>query len=118
HIKTGRTGLVGLRELLPGCQLYLRECDSTIEEIWTPWTFVTPQHRHRERRAAQAALRRAVTSTVSCWAETDKSLLLELSGGLDSSIIAACLRGAPAHVACCNLVTPVPGADERQYAML
>ena len=52
------------------------------------------------------------------WAETDKSLLLELSGGLDSSIIAACLQNAHTRVTCCNLVTPVPGADERTYATL
>jgi asparagine synthase (glutamine-hydrolysing) len=37
---------------------------------------------------------------------------------LDSSIVAACLRDTAARVACCNLVTPVPGADERRYASL
>jgi asparagine synthase (glutamine-hydrolysing) len=118
HLKTGRTGLVGLRELLPGCRLNLRGRRATIEEMWTPWDFVATERRHRERREAQADLRRTVMSTVNRWAETDKSLLLELSGGLDSSIIAACLRDVHARVACCNLVTPVPGADERRYATL
>lgn len=118
HLKTGRTGLAGLRELLPGCQLDMRGENTTIGEIWTPWDFVTPQCRHRDRREAQAEVRSAVECTVRCWAETDKSLLLELSGGLDSSIIAACLQHAYARVTCCNLVTPVPGADERTYATL
>jgi asparagine synthase (glutamine-hydrolysing) len=118
HLKTGRTGLVGLSELLPGCRLDIRGDGTTIEEVWTPWDFVAPQRRHRDRREAQADVRRAVASTVHRWAETDKSLLLELSGGLDSSIIAACLQDTHARVECCNLVTPVPGADERHYAML
>ncbi len=48
----------------------------------------------------------------------DQSILLEVSGGLDSSIVAACLRESVARVACCTLVTPVPGADERRYAGL
>lgn len=118
HLKTGRTGLVGLRELLPGCQFNLRKHGAVIEMIWNPWNFVAPPHRHRERQEAQADLQCAVTSTVNRWAETDGALLLELSGGLDSSIVAACLKGTHARVACCNLVTPVPGADERQYATL
>ncbi len=118
YLKTGRTGLVGLSELLPGCRLDIRGDGTTIEEAWSPWDFVAPRRRHRDRREAQADVRRAVASTVNRWAETDKSLLLELSGGLDSSIVAACLQDAHARVACCNLVTPVPGADERHYAML
>ena len=118
HLKTGRTGLKGLRELLPGCRLDIREDSAAASDVWTPWNFVAPQRRHRERQEAQAEVRRAVASTVCRWAETDQSLLLELSGGLDSSIVAACLKDAHARVACCNLVTPVPGADERPYAKL
>ncbi|GGK03167.1 lasso peptide isopeptide bond-forming cyclase [Luteimonas terricola] len=118
QLKTGRTALAGLQELLPGCQLHIREQAATTEEAWSPWDFVSPQRRHVDRREAQAAVRRAVTSTVKRWAETDESLLLELSGGLDSSIVAACLLEVNARVACCNLVTPVPGADERRYARL
>jgi len=116
HYKAGATGLSGLRELLPGCELHIHGSKYSIEQAWSPWSFVAPPHRHRDRREAQADVRRAVSSTVKRWAETDRSLLLELSGGLDSSIVAACLRDAKARVACCNLVTPVPGADERRYA--
>ena len=118
YLKTERTGLVGLSELLPGCRLDMRGDGTSIENVWNPWDFVAPQRRHRDRHEAQADVGRAVASTVNRWAETDKSLLLELSGGLDSSIIAACLKDAYAHVACCNLITPVPGADERHYAIL
>lgn len=116
HHKAGATGLAGLRELLPGCQIHVSASTEAIEQAWSPWSFVAAPHRHRDRREAQAEVRRAVSSTVTRWADTDRSVLLELSGGLDSSIVAACLRDANAHAACCNLVTPVPGADERRYA--
>ena len=116
HYKAGRTGLAGLRELLPGCQLHLGVGKHAIQHIWSPWTFVSPRYRHRDRHEARDEVRLAVSSTVKRWAEADRSVLLELSGGLDSSIVAACLQGANARVACCNLVTPVPGADEQRYA--
>ena len=118
HHKAGRTGLAELRELLPGCQLHVRGTRCSTDQTWSPWPFVSPPRRHRDAHAAQADVRRSVSSTVKRWAETDRSLLLELSGGLDSSIVAACLLNVNAHVACFNLVTPVPGADERRYASL
>lgn len=118
HHKAGRTGLSGLRELLPGCQLHIRGTRCSTEQAWSPWPFVSPSRRHHDMHAAQADVRRSVSSTVKRLAETDRSLLLELSGGLDSSIVAACLRNVNARVTCCNLITPVPGADERRYASL
>ncbi|NIJ89042.1 asparagine synthase (glutamine-hydrolysing) [Xanthomonas campestris] len=116
HLKTGRTGLVGVRELLPGSQLRIHSRQGSVDQLWNPWDFVAPPHRQHDLRDAQAQVRQALASTVARWAQTDTSVLLELSGGLDSSIIAACLKPATARVACCNLVTPVPGADERHYA--
>ncbi|CAD0310047.1 lasso peptide isopeptide bond-forming cyclase [Xanthomonas hortorum] len=116
HLKTKRTGLAGVRELLPGSQLCLQPNRSSVEQVWNPWDFVAAPQRRHDPFAAQAQVRRAVASSIMCWAQTDASVLLELSGGLDSSILAACLKDTTARVACCNLVTPVPGADERHYA--
>ncbi len=118
HLKTGRTALNGLRELLPGHRLDIHAGTSSSTQAWNPWDFVVPQRRHRDRHEAQAEVRRAVASAVKHWAQTDAAVLLELSGGLDSSIIAAGLKDTAARVSCCNLVTPVPGADERRYAHL
>lgn len=118
HLKTGRTGLSGVSELLPGNKLNISGRRLSTEEVWTPWEFVSPARRHRAHHDAQTEVRSIVASTVKTWAEADGSLLLELSGGLDSSIVAACLLEANAEVTCCNLMTPVPGADERHYARL
>jgi asparagine synthase (glutamine-hydrolysing) len=116
HLKTGRTGLTGLRELLPGHRLDIRAGVGSIAQAWSPWDFVAAPRRHRDRHEAQAQVRHAVTTATIGLAQADAAVLMELSGGLDSSIIAACLKHAAARVSCCNLVTPVPGADERRYA--
>ncbi len=118
HQKTTRTGLVDINELLPGCTLKLTSVGPTTEQDWSPWSFVVSERRHTDPREATADVRATVASAVRAWAKVDRSVLVEVSGGLDSSIVAACLRNTQARVACCTLVTPLPGADERQYARL
>jgi asparagine synthase (glutamine-hydrolysing) len=65
---------------------------------------------------AVAQVRDQTLHCVEAWASRSKSVLVELSGGLDSSIVAACLKKAKADVACVTLSTRQPGADERRYA--
>lgn len=118
YAKSGRTGLTDIRELMPGCSLRCREMRTITEQQWSPWNFVAPKERYRDSSEAAAELRTAMTTVVGAWASPKDVILLELSGGLDSSIVAASLRGTGASVTCCTLVTPVPGADERMYARL
>lgn len=118
NFKGYRTGLVGVTELLPGCSLRLGNTETVIDSAWSPWNFVGPERRHQSASEAAAEIRRAVDSAVAAWAGEDLSILLELSGGLDSSIVAACLRDRHAQIACYNLATRVPGVDERHYAAL
>jgi len=116
HVNTARTGFAGVRELLPGCSLILSGTAAKVRQAWSPWAFVTSPHRHHDPQEAAAEVRTTVDTVIKALAETDKTILVELSGGLDSSIVAMCLRGTAAQATCFNLVTPVPGADERQYA--
>lgn len=115
-IKTQRTGLTELVELLPGCTLRTSGPKVSVRQAWSPWDFVVRERRYHDLRDAADQIRYAVESAVHAWTGADQSILLELSGGLDSSIVAACLQNHHARVICCNLVTPVPGVDERQYA--
>lgn len=117
-LKTARTGLMGVRELLPGSTLHLEGHTTTIEQAWSPWDYVATERRHSDPRQAAAEVRDVVDRVIGAWAEVDESVLLELSGGLDSSIIGACLRKTRARVVCCTVTTPVPGGDERRYAGL
>lgn len=115
-VKTQRTGLAGLAELLPGCSLHASRSGVSIQQVWSPWDFVGPEHRYRSAQDAADSIRHTIESGVRALAHSDSSILLELSGGLDSSIVATCLSHGRHRVTCCNLVTPVPGVDERQYA--
>jgi asparagine synthase (glutamine-hydrolysing) len=63
-------------------------------------------------------LRATVLSCVSTWAARYPSIVQRLSGGLDSSILTACLRLAPerSKVLCLNYYSRGTYGDERQYA--
>lgn len=118
HAMTARTALAQITELLPGCTLHVRGSKTDVEQVWSPWDFVTDERRHRDPDEAARHVRDAVLSSIRAWSEIDSDILVEVSGGLDSSIIAASLTSTSADVSCHTLFTPVPGADERHYATL
>ena len=116
YVKCERTGLSRIRELLPGCTLHVHGRGTTTNRTWSPWEFVASARRHDRIEDAAIDLRTVVERTVKAWAGVDGSALVELSGGLDSSIVAACLKGSSARVCCVTLLPALPGADERIYA--
>ncbi|HUN70764.1 MAG TPA: asparagine synthase-related protein [Steroidobacteraceae bacterium] len=67
---------------------------------------------------AVAAMRQCVRDVVHAWASCYGHLLLSLSGGLDSSIVLACLRDAPSRprVTCFHYYPLGADLDERAYA--
>jgi asparagine synthase (glutamine-hydrolysing) len=69
-------------------------------------------------REAAAAMRRCVRDVVHAWASRHEHLLLSLSGGLDSSIVLACLRDAPSQprITCFHYYPEGADLDERAYA--
>ena len=69
-------------------------------------------------RRAASVLHGAAKRCVHSWVASHESVLLRLSGGLDSSIVLACLRDAPSRprVTCLNEHSPGPDSDERDYA--
>jgi asparagine synthase (glutamine-hydrolysing) len=69
---------------------------------------------------AVAALRFTVRDCVHAWASSYRGILHLLSGGLDSSIILACLQDAPTRptMVCLNYYSAGSNTDERGYAQL
>jgi asparagine synthase (glutamine-hydrolysing) len=63
-------------------------------------------------------LRLTVTACVQAWASCHSRIIHSLSGGLDSSIVLACLKTAPSapDVTCLNVYSEHPEGDERRYA--
>jgi asparagine synthase (glutamine-hydrolysing) len=118
YLRTGRTCIAGLTELLPGRALTIQGPAASEETLWSPWSFTNQTPRLRDARAAASSVRTTVSMAVRTMAEADRRVLLELSGGLDSSIVAACLSLAEADSTLCTMNAPVPGTDERPYARL
>jgi len=117
-LRTGHTTLKHIRELLPGTTLTCHGGGFSTHATWSPWSFVSTDVRHKDRDAAVADVRTAVSVAVSSLSAADRRWIVELSGGLDSSIVAACLQGNAARATFCTLVMPVAGTDERPYARL
>lgn len=67
---------------------------------------------------AVAALRRCIRDSVHAWAASFESIVHTLSGGLDSAIVLACLKDAPARpqITCVNYHSPGAAGDERAFA--
>ncbi|MGO4169923.1 asparagine synthase-related protein [Novosphingobium sp. YAF33] len=84
--------------------------------LWSPWDFVFAG---RAPPGAQEAAARLREETIRCvQAKTDDAdrCLVMLSGGLDSSIVAAALTASGRDAECLNLVAPASAGDERVYA--
>lgn len=108
------TALRGIRELLAGFALLVPAAAAAQEPCWSPWDHV--EDRCEEPDAAGERLSRTVRHCIHAWASTQGRLLLAVSGGLDSSIIAACLAGTDAETHCLTMYSDDPAGDERIFA--
>jgi asparagine synthase (glutamine-hydrolysing) len=70
--------------------------------------------------AARSELRSAVECCVAAWTACYRRILHSLSGGLDSSIVLACLSSSPTQpqVTCFTAYTAESDGDERQFARM
>jgi asparagine synthase (glutamine-hydrolysing) len=116
HLRGVRTGLRGVDELLPGVRASIGlDHDAATTLAWSPWTFAARDRAFEDPDAAAAAVREAVNRSVRAWAQVSAPRVLELSGGLDSSIIATALAEA-SGTTFVNFHTVAAEADERRYA--
>lgn len=113
-LRTARTGLAGTLELLPG-ELY-RAGANLAELAWSPWDAAAPERRIDDFETAAKRLRATILRTVPPQVAARPDLALELSGGLDSSVVAAALAHAGIRLPAANFVTRMADGDERHYA--
>lgn len=87
---------------------------------WKPVSFSEPSSALDDTDLAAKALRATVRSVTHTLIRGHGSILLRLSGGLDSSIIAGCLRGLGSEAKIRAYVAFAPGgkSDERRWARL
>ena len=95
------------------------EWRSSTTLYWNPVTFTGADDLIEDPKVAAPAMRNVVKAATHSLASQHRSLLLRLSGGLDSSIIAGCLKDAPtSRFSAYTYFNPLGRSDERPWARL
>jgi asparagine synthase (glutamine-hydrolysing) len=115
-----RTALRGVTQVLAGECLSLTGIGSDAVDLLWSASRIADSPAALEPEEAVTVLRDTVTDCVQAWARCYDSILLRLSGGVDSTILAACLgKGqTPARVTCLNYHSVGSDSDERAFARL
>jgi asparagine synthase (glutamine-hydrolysing) len=113
------TALNEVSEIQPGERLCFRNGAVTRDMAWNPIEIAQAAPIESPERAT-ALLRAATLDCVHAWASCYDSIVHNLSGGLDSSIVLSCLQSAPRRprVTGLNYFSSGPNEDERRYARL
>lgn len=106
------TALEGVVELLPGFAFDFGDDVQDQRPIWSPGDFAARASAEADR---SHALREAIDGTVSALASSRK-LIVGVSGGLDSSILAASLADSEIPFECFTVATKEADGDERIHA--
>src|SRR5258705_8389144 len=115
-LQTRRSGLEEVAELLPGMAAEKAPSGSWAETLlWRPADFIRKAQAVRDPREAAGRLRDLALKVVAAQPGSS-AVLLQLSGGLDSSIVAACLSQAGRTFSCVHFPTRSLDGDQRQYA--
>jgi asparagine synthase (glutamine-hydrolysing) len=114
-IRRRDTCLLGVRELRGGDRMTAG--DRMVEEsLWTPWRYLSEKRQYSDREEAFRQLRDMTVYCVRVRTRGPGPTLALMSGGLDSSIMAAALRAANRETVGLTFVTDNPSGDEREPA--
>jgi asparagine synthase (glutamine-hydrolysing) len=119
RLQSNQTGLEDVSQILGGECVSLCGGRQSSEFYWDPLRIAASAVLEDAGEAADE-LRRCVRDCVQAWASCHGSLLHTISGGLDSSIVLACLQDAPSRPAltCVTYHSPGSDGDEREFARL
>lgn len=115
-LRPARTALRGISELPPGMAARFGRGGVRVEQIWSPWAFTDAAAEFADSGEAARAVREVVLQATRSWSRTCARPIVELSGGLDSSIVTASLAVAGAAPTCATFVPLAGDSDERGYA--
>lgn len=111
------TALEGLGEVPAGSLLTWSPEQETTHPLWSPRRFALVKDRSTFEQAA-VRLRHAVNSAVRLEFADHGKILVGISGGMDSSIVAASLAAAGYDITCFTMYSEGDEGDERPYARL
>lgn len=114
-LRTEATCLSSISECLAGTRIRFINDDRSVTQVWSPW-----DHVHGDRQSTQADLADQLFGVTSqcleAWAGVFPEILLGISGGFDSSVIATTLGRIGSRTTCLTMATDHPEGDERKYA--
>lgn len=114
RVNNGETGFDGVYELIPGSGIRITR-EVSVSHLWTPDRFTREAACHAP---TPSDLKAVVMDALDAWRKPYKSILLNLSGGLDSSIVAGCLKvSAIEKVVCLNVSDDTAIGNEKKYAI-
>jgi len=90
-LRPARTALRGIAEIQPGVSARVFPPGLQTDCIWSPWTFAAGSEEVVDFSSAVDLVGHAVSTCVKAWGSAFSNPLVEISGGLDSAIVAACL---------------------------
>lgn len=113
------TALKGVTQVLPGELTAMSSRGGPPRSLWS----AVDMARHPEMRAptdAEAQLRETTVHCVRSWGACYGSIVVRLSGGVDSAILlgSLCAGGAAQRLTCLNYFSAGSDSDERLYARL
>ncbi len=109
-----RTGIESIEELPPGALARIGQGRRSVSRPWRP-ALVAQDVLEGDAVKLRATLGGAVEDACAAWAGMFDAGAVRLSGGLDSSIVLACLNGR-IDLQCINFATASADGDERLYA--
>lgn len=101
---------------LSGGDALKAESDFNVVSFWSPWQCVRADPISTDPDSAAENLRHMICNAVAAQTAGYAKSVLLLSGGVDSSIVAAALAQAGRQCAALNMVTQSLGGDERAHA--
>jgi asparagine synthase (glutamine-hydrolysing) len=119
RLELNETGLEDVSQLLGGeCMELHRGCASRVFH-WSPLQIARSDLIEDVALATQE-MRRVARECVQAWGSSYESIVHTLSGGLDSSIVMACLQDSPSkpRITCVNYHSAGSDGDERAFARL
>src|SRR3546814_16134898 len=100
-----RTGFSAIRELLPGTCRWFDGVALSVEPTWLPGKHILCQ-RSGEVAGIANELQRLIINCTAAWSASRSQILVELSGGLDSSIVPDAPKSADAAFLAITFATP------------
>jgi len=115
-VRLTETCLADVREVQGGTRLTIGARTPDLATLWSPWTFAQPEKALLDRDEAARRLRDTIVAAVGSAVSDHGRTTILLSGGLDSSIVAASAAAAGAEATCVTVSTRAASGDERDFA--